>query len=72
MEMLPRVLIGAGALLVLFGLLFWAAQAAGLGRLPGDIVIDRPHVKIAFPIVTSLLVSIILTAVLSIALRLWR
>ena len=72
MDSLPRVLIGAGVLLVLAGLGFWAAQALGLGRLPGDIVIERPHARIAFPIVTSLLVSVTLTLVLNIALRIWR
>ncbi len=72
MQDLGRVLVLFGGALVLAGLVVWAASALGFGRLPGDIVIDRPHVRIAFPIVTSIVVSVVLTIVLNIALRLWR
>jgi DUF2905 family protein len=72
MNDVARILVIAGGVLVLAGVVVWAASAIGLGRLPGDIVIDRPHVRIAFPIVTSIVVSIVLTVVLNIALRLWR
>jgi hypothetical protein len=72
MNDVARILVIAGGVLVLAGVVVWAASAIGLGRLPGDIVIDRPHVRIAFPIVTSIVVSIVLAVVLNIALRLWR
>jgi hypothetical protein len=72
MNDVARILVIAGGVLVLAGVVVWAASAAGFGRFPGDIVIDRPHVRIAFPIVTSIVVSIVLTVVLNIALRLWR
>jgi hypothetical protein len=35
-----------------------------LGRLPGDIVIDRPGFRFHFPLATSLLASALITAVL--------
>jgi hypothetical protein len=55
-----------GKLLVIVGLLIAGAGLlvmAGLpiGRLPGDIVIRRGNATFYFPIVTSLLVSIVLT-----------
>jgi hypothetical protein len=71
-EYVPRVLIGFGIVLVIAGLLFWAGQAIGLGRLPGDIVVERPHVRIAVPLATSLVISVLLTIILNVAIRLWR
>ena len=50
--------------LVAIGLLWPVLSKIGLGRLPGDIVIERENVRFYFPIVTSLLVSAVLTAVL--------
>ena len=72
MQDLGRVLVLFGGALVLAGLAVWVAGVIGLGRLPGDIVIDRPHVRIAFPIVTSIILTVVLTVALNIALRLWR
>jgi hypothetical protein len=36
----------------------------GLGRLPGDLIIDRGGVVIYLPITTAVIVSVILSAVL--------
>lgn len=72
MQDLWRSLVLVGGALMLAGLVIWAASALGFGRLPGDVVIDRPHVRIAFPIATSIVLSIVLTVLLNIALRLWR
>jgi Protein of unknown function (DUF2905) len=36
----------------------------GLGRLPGDIVIERDNFRLYIPVVTSLIVSIVLSAIL--------
>ena len=49
------VLVALGALLSLGGRIPW------LGRLPGDIVIERENFRVYFPIVTSIVISIILT-----------
>lgn len=72
MNEIARILVFVGLALVSVGLVIWIASAAGLGRLPGDIVIDRPGLRIAFPLATSIIVSIILTIVLNVVVRFWR
>ena len=67
-----RIFVFAGLALVFVGLALWAASAIGLGRLPGDIVIERPGMRIAFPLATSIILSIALTIVLNVVVRLWR
>ena len=57
-----RILIVAGIVLVVAGLLWPLITRLGLGRLPGDIVIERPNFSFYFPLVTSILVSVVLTA----------
>lgn len=59
-----RILITAGILLVLAGVLWPVLQRLGLGRLPGDIVIGRDNLRIYVPIMTSILISVVLTLVL--------
>ncbi|OOO03584.1 MAG: hypothetical protein USCGTAYLOR_00184 [Chromatiales bacterium USCg_Taylor] len=61
---MPRVLITLGLLLVAIGLLWPWMTKLGLGRLPGDIVIERDGFKLYFPIVTGLLISLIVSAIL--------
>ena len=57
-----RILIVAGIVLRVAGLLWPLITRLGLGRLPGDIVIERPNFSFYFPLVTSILVSVVLTA----------
>jgi len=57
-----RILIVAGIVLLVTGLLWPLIARLGLGRLPGDIVIERQNFRFYFPLVTSILVSIVLTA----------
>jgi hypothetical protein len=65
-----RLLIIAGVLIVVVGLaLTFGPRIPFLGRLPGDIAIDRGNVHIYFPIVTCLLLSVLLTLILSIFVR---
>lgn len=64
----PRLLIVIGVVLIVAGLAWPFLSKLGLGRLPGDIVIQRPGFSFYFPIVTCLIVS----AVLSLALWLLR
>lgn len=65
---MQRVLIIIGLTIVVIGIAWpWLSQLP-LGRLPGDIVIDRPGAKIYIPIVTMILVS----GVLSLLLWLFR
>jgi hypothetical protein len=65
MQELGKLLVIAGLLLTAVGLLLWKTGGlAGLGRLPGDISIQRPGVSFYFPITTCILVSIILTLIM--------
>jgi hypothetical protein len=55
---MARILIIAGIVLLVLGLLWPWLSKLGLGRLPGDIVIRREGFSFYFPIVTSLLPSV--------------
>jgi hypothetical protein len=57
----PRFLITLGIILVVLGLLWPWLSKLGLGRLPGDIVVEREHSRFYFPITTSILISLILS-----------
>ena len=57
------LLIAAGALLLAAGLL-WPFLSRYVGRLPGDIVVRRPGFTFAFPVVTCIVLSILLTLLL--------
>lgn len=54
---MQKTLLVLGGLLLLTGLLWPFLKASGLGRLPGDIVIQRPGFSLFFPLTTSLLLS---------------
>ncbi len=64
MSGMARTLIVLGAVLIVAGLLWPWIVKLGLGRLPGDIVIERGGFRFYFPIVTCLLVSSVVSAVL--------
>jgi hypothetical protein len=64
MSGMARTLIVLGAVLIVAGLLWPWNPKLGLGRLPGDIVIERGGFRFYFPIVTCLLVSLVVSAVL--------
>ena len=58
---MQRVLIVLGLAILLVGVAWpWLARL-GLGRLPGDINIERDGWSFHFPIVTSIVVSIVLS-----------
>jgi hypothetical protein len=62
MTSLGRMLMIGGAAMMILGALFsMGARLPWLGRLPGDIVIERPNFRFYFPIGTSILISIILS-----------
>lgn len=59
-----------GIVTTLVGLFLWSGFAPRwLGRLPGDIRIEREHSAFYFPIVTCIIVSIVLSLILSIFRR---
>ena len=60
---MQKFLIVLGLLLVALGVLWPLLTKIGLGRLPGDIVIERDGFRFYIPLATSLLVSAVLTFV---------
>lgn len=62
------LMIVGGALLLLGALLSFGPRIPWLGRLPGDIVIERDNVRFYFPVTTSILLSVLLS-LLAAALR---
>jgi hypothetical protein len=61
---MARFLIMLGLILLLAGLLWPYVDKLGLGRLPGDIVISRGNTTFYFPLMTSIILSIVLSALL--------
>jgi hypothetical protein len=65
MQPIGKFLIIVGLLLVVIGgLLLLSGKIPWLGRLPGDIVIQRKNFTFYFPLATSILLSILLTLIL--------
>jgi hypothetical protein len=64
------IFIGIG--IVILGLLFFIAGKIGipLGNLPGDLKIEKKKYSIYFPIVTCVLISIFLTLIINLIVRL--
>ena len=60
---MSRWLITIGILLILVGLLWPWITKLGLGRLPGDIAVEKENMRFYFPITTSIIVSIVLSLV---------
>ena len=58
---MQKTLITIGIVLVLVGLLWPWLQKSGLGRLPGDIVVERENFRFYFPITTGIIISIVLS-----------
>ena len=70
---LGKLLVAAGAALVVLGGLVWLLSGTGLiGRLPGDIRIERPGITCIFPLASMILLSLFLTIVLNVILRMMR
>jgi hypothetical protein len=56
-------LIAIGLALIVVGLLWPWLSKLGLGRLPGDIAIERGDLRLYFPITTCLIVSVVISFV---------
>ncbi len=69
LESLGKLLLIGGAILGAAGLVVLLAGRLGLGRLPGDIFIQRENVTFYFPLATMLIVSIILTIIVNLFRR---
>ena len=70
MPEIGKLLIIVGGLIVVIGVfLTLGLRIPYLGKLPGDISVDRGNVHFYFPIVTGLLVSLVLTVLLNLFFR---
>jgi hypothetical protein len=70
MRELGKLAVIIGIIMALVGLVMWSGFAPKwLGRLPGDIRIEREHSTFYFPIVTCIILSIVLSLLLSIFRR---
>jgi Protein of unknown function (DUF2905) len=59
-----RFLIGLGLLILVAGIMWPLLSRIGLGRLPGDIMFQRGGTTFYFPLVTCIIISIVLSALL--------
>ena len=66
---MARFLIVLGLAILVIGLLWPHLSRLGLGRLPGDIVIERENMTFYFPLMTCLLVSVLFSLVFWVANR---
>lgn len=67
---MSRILILSGLALIVAGVIWSVGERLGLGRLPGDIAVERENFRFYFPLTTSILISIILSALIWL-LRRW-
>lgn len=61
---MQKGLIVAGVIILITGIFWPWVSKLPIGRLPGDIIVDRPNYKFFFPITTMVLLSIILSVVI--------
>jgi len=61
---MSKTLIAIGLLLVAIGVLWPLLQHLPLGRLPGDIVVERENFRFYFPITTMILISGVISLIL--------
>lgn len=66
---ISRLLIVFGLIILAAGLLWPLLSKLGLGQLPGDIVVRGKNYTFYFPIVTSIILSIVLSALWSLFSR---
>jgi hypothetical protein len=76
MRELGRMILGFGVVMVILGgILLLAGNLSGkvpwLGRLPGDIYVEREHWKLYVPLGTSILISIVASIVLTLLFALF-
>ena len=64
---MQRSLIVLGLLIAVVGLAWPWVSKLPLGRLPGDIVIDRPGFRFFFPVTTMIIISVVISLILMIS-----
>ncbi|GMG97817.1 DUF2905 domain-containing protein [Tepidimicrobium xylanilyticum] len=69
MESFGRMFLTLGIVFVIVGIVFTLGSKFGLGKLPGDIFIQKGNFTFFFPIASSIIISIILTLLLNVIKR---
>ena len=74
--MLAKTLIAAGLFLILLGIAVWGLshlsdKPLALGRLPGDILIERENFKFFFPLTSCALISMVASGIYALLQYLW-
>lgn len=71
MNNVGKILVIAGLIAIIAGLILWLSgdKLNWLGRLPGDIRIEKENTRIYFPITTMILLSLLFSAVMWIIRR---
>lgn len=64
LQAIGKMIMFLGAVFLLVGVLVYFAARMGLGRIPGDIVYKKGNFTFYFPVVTSLIISLILTVIM--------
>ena len=65
MPEIGKLLVALGAIAIVIVALIWAGFGNWIGRLPGDIRIQRGNGAFFFPIVTCIVISIVLSLLMS-------
>ena len=61
---MQKTLITIGIVILVIGLLWPWVGKIPFGRLPGDIIVNRPNLKVYIPITTMVLISVIISVIL--------
>ena len=69
LQPIAKFLIIAGIIMVVLGAIILLGGKLGIGRLPGDILIKKGNFTFYFPLVTSILLSLLLTFIFSLFRR---
>jgi hypothetical protein len=59
-----KILIAAGIIIVVIGFLWPWISKLPFGKLPGDIVVDKPNFKFFFPITSMILISVVISFII--------
>lgn len=63
MSNVQKIIIAAGIIIILIGLTWPWLSKLPFGKLPGDIVVDKPSFKFFFPITSMIILSIIISVI---------
>ena len=59
-----KILIATGIIIVIIGFLWPWISKLPIGKLPGDIVVDKPNFKFLFPITSMIVISLVISFII--------